>query len=206
MTAARERTGAVVLAGGAARRFGRDKLAESLDGIPLLERAIAAVRPLAATVVVVLAPDDDRRLAADVRVVHDAVAHEGPLVGLGTGLASMPPDISRVVVVGGDMPTLAGSVLARLLDTLDGPALACLADDAAHARPLPMAVRLEEASTAVDDLTLAGERRLRALIGRLGGAVLAVDAWRDLDPEAATLRDVDVPDDLAGRPSRTGSP
>ena len=203
MTAAREGTGAVVLAGGAARRFGRDKLGASFDGVPLLDRAIAAVRPLAATVVVVLAPDDERTLAADVRVVHDTVAHEGPLVGLGAGLASMPTDISRVVVVGGDMPTLAGSVLARLLDTLDGARLACLADDAARARPLPMAVRLEAGIAAVEDLTLAGERRLRALIGRLDGAVLAVDAWRDLDPEAATLRDVDVPDDLPDGPDRT---
>ena len=203
MTAARERTGAVVLAGGASRRFGRDKLAASLDGSPLLDRAIAAVRPIATTVVVVLAPGDDRPLAADVHVVHDVVAHDGPLVGLRTGLTSMPSDISRVVVVGGDMPTLAGSVLARLLDTLDRAPLACLADETARARPLPMAVRLGEAVAAVDDLTLAGERRLRALIGRLDGAVLAVDAWHDLDPEAQTLRDVDVPDDLPGGSGRT---
>ena len=198
MNAARERTGAIVLAGGAARRFGSDKLAASLDGIPLLERAIASVRPLAASVVVVLAPDDERPLATDLIAVHDPVAHEGPLVGLGTGLAAMPEHCARVIVVGGDMPTLTGSVLALLVDTLETAELACLADED-RARPLPMAVRREEGLTAVGDLTSSGERRLRALVERLDGTVLAVDRWRDLDPVMATLHDVDVPGDLPGR-------
>ena len=65
-----------------------------------------------------------------------------------------------------------------------------------------MAIRREEGIAAIHELTLSGERRLRALIGRLDGAVLAIDAWRDLDPDAATLRDVDVPDDLPGGPRR----
>ena len=198
MTAAREGTGAVVLAGGAARRFGRDKLAASLEGMSLLERATAAVRPLASSVVVVLAPDDDRPLAAGLLAVHDAVAHAGPLVGFGTGIAAMPPDVERVIVVGGDMPTLAGPVLARLLDTLGAAALACLVDDEGRARPLPMAVRRAEGMAAVGELTPAGERRLRALIDRLDGVAIPVDAWRDLDPTGATLRDVDVPTDLPG--------
>ena len=108
----------------------------------------------------------------------------------------MPPDVERVIVVGGDMPTLSGPVLARLLDTLGAADLACLADDEGRARPLPMAVRRTEALAAVDELTPAGERRLRALIGRLDGVAIPVDAWRDLDPAGATLRDVDVPTDL----------
>ena len=62
-----------------------------------------------------------------------------------------------------------------------------------------MAVAREAAAAAVDELTLAGERRLRALIDRLDGVALPLAAWRDLDPDGATLRDVDVPDDLLDR-------
>jgi molybdopterin-guanine dinucleotide biosynthesis protein A len=36
-----------ILAGGRSSRFGRDKLAEPIDGQPLLSRVIDAVRPIA---------------------------------------------------------------------------------------------------------------------------------------------------------------
>ena len=49
--------GAVILAGGRSRRFGRDKLAEQIDGRPLLDHAIEAVRPLVSGIVVVVAPE-----------------------------------------------------------------------------------------------------------------------------------------------------
>ena len=37
------RVAAVVLAGGESRRFGTDKLAAVVDGLPLLDRAVAAL-------------------------------------------------------------------------------------------------------------------------------------------------------------------
>ena len=43
MTKEVKRIGAIVLAGGRSSRFGRDKLAESIDGRPLLDRAVEAV-------------------------------------------------------------------------------------------------------------------------------------------------------------------
>ena len=46
----------IVLAGGRSRRFGRDKLAEPVDGRPLLHHAIDAVRPIATEIIVVAAP------------------------------------------------------------------------------------------------------------------------------------------------------
>jgi molybdopterin-guanine dinucleotide biosynthesis protein A len=115
-----ERLGAVVLAGGRSSRFGTDKMRALIDGRPLLDRSIAAVRSVASTVVVVLAPGATRDLPAHVIVASDAQAFEGPLAGLAAGLAAMPPHIERVLVVGGDMPTLSTPVLALLLDAL-GP-------------------------------------------------------------------------------------
>ena len=49
------RVSAVVLAGGRSVRFGRDKLAEPIDGRPLLHHAIDAVRPVAPEIIVVAA-------------------------------------------------------------------------------------------------------------------------------------------------------
>ncbi len=194
--------GAIVLAGGRSSRFGRDKLAEPIDGRPLLDHAIAAVLAVASEVVVVVAPVDARRVPTGVRVVHDDVAFEGPLAGLAVGLAALADDVDGVIVAAGDMPTLSPDVLRLLLDLLDGsPALgAAVLDDGG---PMPMAVRRAAALTACRDLLGAGERRLRALADRLEAAVIPGTTWRTVDPEGLTLRDVDRPSDLS---SGRGSP
>ena len=49
----------IVLAGGAARRFGGDKLAATFEGRTLLEHAVGAVAGLASEVIVVVAPGDE---------------------------------------------------------------------------------------------------------------------------------------------------
>ena len=122
------RIGAVVLAGGRSSRFGRDKLAEPIGGRPMLDHAIEAVRSVASEVVVVAAPNDRRTLPIGVVRVHDREAHQGPLVGLATGLAALEPDIEMVIVVGGDMPALVTTVLGRLVDALSDHEAALLVD------------------------------------------------------------------------------
>jgi len=189
---------AIVLAGGASRRFGRDKLAEPVGGRPLLDLAIDAARAVTPTMVVVLAPGDERRLPADVRAVHDPVAHEGPLAGVLAGLAALASEVDAVVVLGGDMPTAVPAVLGALLDRLDDPAVAAawLADEDGRPRPLPLALRAAPARARARTLLDGGDRRLRALPLALGAVVIDVASWRPLDPGGGTLRDVDVPADL----------
>jgi molybdopterin-guanine dinucleotide biosynthesis protein A len=191
------RIGAIVLAGGRSSRFGRDKLAEPIEGRRMLERAIDAVGQIATDIVVVAAPHSVPMVPAHVVLAHDARAYEGPLAGLATGLASLEPAIERAIVVGGDMPTLVPAVLDRLLDGLEARDLAVLADDAGP-RPLPMAVRRSVAGPAAERLLAAGERRLRALLSEVDLAVIDPATWRADDPSGQSLRDVDVPDDLPG--------
>ena len=198
MSDAPRRVGAIVLAGGRSSRFGRDKLAESIDGRPMLDHAIEAVRSVATDVVVVAAPGGSPVIAAGVTVAHDEQAFEGPLAGLATGLAALDPEIDHVIVVGGDMPTLVPAVLDRQLSLVDRADAVILKDDEGP-RPLPMAVRRSTAQPVADRLLAAGERRLRALLADLD-AVVAIDpkTWRADDPTGETLRDVDVPGDLPG--------
>jgi molybdopterin-guanine dinucleotide biosynthesis protein A len=191
--------GGIVLAGGRSSRFGRDKLAEPIDGRPMLEHAIEAVRAIATDVVVVAAPDASPTVPSGTAVIHDLHAFEGPLAGLATGLAAMDPEVDHVIVVGGDMPTLVPAVLGRLLALVDRADAVILEDDAGP-RPLPMAARRSTVQPVVDRLLAGGERRLRALLAELD-AVVAIDPaiWRADDPTGETLRDVDVPSDLPGR-------
>ena len=194
------RVGAIVLAGGRSSRFGRDKLAEPIDGRPMLEHAIDAVSKVATEVVVVAAPDGAQRIPSGVTLARDRRAFEGPLAGLATGLAAFDPEVEHVVVVGGDMPTLVPAVLARLLDLVDRADAVILEDDPGP-RPLPMATRRSIVQPIADRLLASGERRLRALLADLDAVIaIAPATWRADDPTGETLRDVDVPGDLPGRP------
>jgi molybdopterin-guanine dinucleotide biosynthesis protein A len=192
-----ERVTALILAGGRSSRFGRDKLAEPIDGRTMLDHVVDRVRDVATDVVVVTATGASIDLPSDVEVVHDDRPFEGPLAGLGVGLRAVDPGVERVIVVGGDMPTVVPAVLARLVAALDRREAAMLADDTRE-RPLPMALRRSVASPSVDRLLDDGERRLRALLQHLDVEVIPYETWREDDPAGESLRDVDVPGDLPG--------
>lgn len=196
------RVGAIVLAGGRSRRFGRDKLAEPVDGRPLLDHAIARVLALGpeTDVVVVTAPDAERSAPVPdgVRRASDAVAGEGPLAGLLAGLDALDEDVERVIVVGGDMPDLVPAVLALLLAACD-EADAAVLGGGDRMEVLPMAVRRTPARRMARHLFDAGERRLRAVAAALTATTIAATAWRALDPDGATVHDIDAEGDLRRR-------
>jgi molybdopterin-guanine dinucleotide biosynthesis protein A len=192
-----ERVGAIVLAGGRSSRFGRDKLAEPVGGRPMLDLAIDAVRVVAIDIVVVTAPDGSPTNSPDVAIARDARAFEGPLAGLAAGLAAFDPSVRRAIVVGGDMPSLVPPVLQRMLDELASADVVVLETDDGP-RPLPLAIRPVVVRPVIDRLLAAGERRLRALLTAVRVVALDQATWRQDDPDGASLRDVDVPEDLSG--------
>jgi molybdopterin-guanine dinucleotide biosynthesis protein A len=195
------RVSAVILAGGRSSRFGRDKLAEPLDGRPMLDHVIEAVRLLATEILVVAAPDSNPRLPQGATLVHDPVAFEGPLAGVLVGLGAARESI--VLVVGGDMPALVGAVIESMLQALDAlekpETEAVVLEHDGRGRPLPLVLRREPALAAAQGLFTAGERRLRALPGALATATIPEPAWRTLDRGGHTLRDIDTEEDLPAR-------
>lgn len=199
------RVSAIVLAGGRSSRFGRDKLAEPIDGRPLIHHAIDAVRPFATEVLVVVAPAAAPDVPRDVVLVHDRAAFEGPLAGLLAGLGAAGEVV--VLVTAADMPHLVAEVVERLLAGVaeDGREAAVL-DHAGRARPLPLVVRRDPARVATARLIEAGERRLGALLDALPTTVIAEATWRPLDPGGLSLRDIDTPDDLPGVIRRARGP
>jgi molybdopterin-guanine dinucleotide biosynthesis protein A len=190
----------IVLAGGASTRFGGDKLAAQVGGRTLLELAVAAVASVSTEVLVVVAPGDDRPLpsaAIPVRRIEDPERHGGPLVGLLAGLEVAAEPI--VLVVGGDMPALSPDVLSALIRALEaspGSADAAVLLQRSEPRPLPAVLRNGAATPAARRLLADGERSLRALVRALATRELGEGEWRGLDPEGATLIDVDRPEDL----------
>jgi molybdopterin-guanine dinucleotide biosynthesis protein A len=195
------RTVAIVLAGGAGRRFGSDKLSAPVAGRPMLDHVVETARRIADEVLVVLAPDDERGLPDDVRVVRDARPHEGPLAGLAAGLGSVPGSAALAIVLAGDMPAARPTVLRLLIEAVEDGAAAAVLHDGKTFRPVPAAYAVAPAREAVERLLATGERRLRALPAALDATVVPSTVWRELDPDGMTLRDIDRPGDLDPGPA-----
>jgi molybdopterin-guanine dinucleotide biosynthesis protein A len=103
---------AAIVAGGFARRLdGRDKTALAIGGRSILERQLAAIRPLTDQIFVV-ANDPDRFAGTGLPVFEDLVPGTGALGGIHTALSVATTD--RVLVVACDLPFLTGRFLAYL--------------------------------------------------------------------------------------------
>lgn len=205
MVGATHATG-IVLAGGHATRFGADKLAVPIDGRPLLHHAILAVATVCDEVVVAIGSDGARpRLPDDanvqIRVVRDAVFNGGPLAGLAAGLESAHGRLA--ILVGGDQPSLSPAVLGEMLMWLGQDAGAqldavTLAEDGL-VRPLPAALRVATVRPVVAALLGGETRSLVGLLDHLRVGTLEPERWRLVDPDGASLRDIDVPGDVPQR-------
>ncbi|MCI0582534.1 MAG: molybdenum cofactor guanylyltransferase [Chloroflexi bacterium] len=188
----------IVLAGGRSTRFGTDKLAIEVDGRPLLHHAIEAVAAVAIRVIVVASPGTDPALPAElearVHVVHDPESFGGPLVGLAAALAEADAPIA--LVVGGDMPRMVPLVLRRLVATVGPGRPAVSLEIPGRFHPLPMALDVLAARPAAATVLERGGRALRDLLRELGAISIPAPVWLALDPAAATIVDIDRPEDL----------
>jgi molybdopterin-guanine dinucleotide biosynthesis protein A len=191
----------ILLAGGRSSRFGGDKLAASYRGRPLIDHAVLALAEIATEVLVLVPPVGDAPLTVDpgrgppVRVIRDPEPFGGPLVALLAGLERAAESLA--VVAGGDMPSLAPTVLGAMLRALDNSEHALVAlDFRGRVQPLPLVVRVGSATPIVRRLLGTGERSLRSLLTAGGAARLPEADWRPLDPAAITLRDIDTRADL----------
>jgi len=190
----------LVLAGGAARRMGgADKLALPVDGVPMLDRVLAAARPLCG-VLVAVGPERPTSVPG-VRFAAEATPGGGPVPAIAAGLA-LVPTAEVVLVLAGDLPWLTPADLGLLLSCVSAGAAAAVGVDGDQ-RPVPLLVAYRRA-------VLAGRLVL------LGPNLTGLPAHRLL-PEDATVvalgaratANVNTPEDLliarrgptAGRPA-----
>jgi molybdopterin-guanine dinucleotide biosynthesis protein A len=187
----------ILLAGGASRRFGRPKLVEPLNGVPLFHRPLRALLECCDDVVIVLAPDAPLPPLPDgadrVLFARDEVSYAGPLAGTRVGLERARSQLA--VLVAGDMPGVSKDLLSLMTERI-GMADAVVLHDAQNARPLPAVLRVAPALKLATMLLESGERRLRALVEGLGPEGLPEAVWSRADAIGAWRHDVDVPGDI----------
>lgn len=183
------RLGAVVLAGGTAVRMGGvDKASLDLDGVTLLERALAATGSATEVVVVGRQVPTSREVTW---TVEDPPLG-GPAAGLLAGLDRLGPGVELVMLLAVDMPKVNSGTVARLTwaveaDTaVDG---AVLVDAEGRRQPLAAVYRVAALSAArATDPTEQHGLSVRRLIGDLrlvevptvGDEARDVDTWDDV--------------------------
>jgi molybdopterin-guanine dinucleotide biosynthesis protein A len=112
-------TAGILLAGGRSRRMGGgDKSLVEIGGVPMLARAISALRPQCDALLVSANGDPGRFSAFGLPVVADDVADfAGPLAGILAGLdfaATYVPEARFAVSIATDTPFLPSDLVARL--------------------------------------------------------------------------------------------
>lgn len=173
----------MVLAGGAARRFGGDKMRRAHGGRPLLQHAIEALwHALDDVVVVAKAATSLPPFDVPLWLEPDEPRH--PLAGIGFALERAGG--RSVLALAGDMPTAPAALLQRLaIDRGDAPAVV----PRHHGGPEPLiAVYRPAALPALRAAAEAGAPA-RAAVEALGADWVE---WAD----AAALRSVNRPEDL----------
>lgn len=183
---------ALILAGGAGRRFGGSKLLAALAGAPMIRRVTQRVVQggFAETLVVTGADDAAIHTALagiDVRIIHAPDWAEGMAATLRTGIAGLDPEATGVCVFLGDMPLVPvelAPTLAKAAERAGYAARARHGGEPGH----PAAFT----STAFADLMLLeGDQGANALL-RTRADVAYCDT-----AESGALLDIDTPDDLA---------
>ena len=122
--------GAIILTGGASRRMGTDKAAQLWDGRRAVDLVAELARSVGATVVV-SAGDGEFGLPR----APDPAPRSGPVAGVLAGVALLGDQVSRVLVLAVDAPTIRPEDLAPLL-AAEAPGAAF------EAQPLPMVLDL----------------------------------------------------------------
>jgi molybdenum cofactor cytidylyltransferase len=184
---------ALILAGGAGRRFGGGKLLADLAGAPVIRRVVEAVAEARFAEVVVVTGADDAGIRAalvglDARILHSSDWAEGMAATLRTGIAALAPDAKGVCVFLGDMPLVPVSLCPALTKAAERVGYAARPRrDGKPGHP----VAFTRAAFA-DLLALTGDQGASALLKQRPEAVAYIET-----ADSGVLLDIDTPADLA---------
>jgi molybdenum cofactor cytidylyltransferase len=183
----------LLLASGASRRFGANKLVASLDGRAVVRwSAEALVSAVDATFVVVPAQAEAIRAALrglPVHLVENADAPAGMSSSIRAGVAALPADAEAVVITLADQPLIDGDVIRGVVATwrAAAPETRAVVAEYEDGRGHPA---LFGAPLFAELCTLDGDRGARDLLASLGASVTVVRTT------GARPADVDTPDAL----------
>ncbi|CAA0098784.1 Bifunctional protein GlmU [Starkeya nomas] len=189
------RAAAIVLAAGRGTRMPHaHKLSAPLHGEPLVRRAVTAARASKARPVVVVTGHEAEKVRTalaglDVVFVDNPAFADGLSTSLRAGLAALPEEVDRAVVMLGDMPKVDPALVDRLASAIDpqeGRLIAVPVADGRRGNPVAWARRLFPALMALE-----GDVGARHVIAENADLVVEVPAEGD-----GAFLDIDTRDEL----------
>jgi molybdenum cofactor guanylyltransferase len=187
--------GGIVLCGGQSRRMGHSKAWLRFGSEVMLQRVVRLLGQVVGPIVVVAAPGQDLPdLPETVLVERDPVSDRGPLQGLAAGLGAFPESVELAYATATDVPFLQAAWVTRLVELIDDRDLA-IPEIGGYLHPLAALYRRRTVLPAVEALLEQG--RLRPVFLLEGLDALRIDAsmMACVDPEFATLRNLNTPED-----------
>jgi xanthine dehydrogenase accessory factor len=167
---------AVVLAAGSGSRMGETKPLLLLDGRPLLDHVLAAVRGSRVDdIVVVLGREADRireRVSFDgARLIVNQAYAQGMSTSLKAGIRATNPRTDGFLVVLGDQPFVSSSTLDALIERRDGSGAKILIPTFEGRRGNPV---LLDRSVSEDVSSITGDQGCRAIFDHYPDRILEV--------------------------------
>jgi len=187
---------AAILAGGKGRRMGgRDKASMEFLGVPLIERVLAAVEPLAERVIVV--GGRGYLVHRGIPTVPDRFPGASALGGIVTALAWAGEKVGPaawVACLACDMPFLRRELLEHLW-AVRGDAQAVVPRVSAGYEPL-CALYRTDALEAFEEQLAAGDLRIIPALSRLRLVEVGEETLRRVDPDLRSFLNLNSPEDV----------
>jgi molybdopterin-guanine dinucleotide biosynthesis protein A len=188
------RVAGIVLAGGKSSRMGRPKATLPFGPEVMLQRVVRLLGSVVRPIVVVAAPGQELPpLPAAVLIAYDEHAARGPLEGLLAGLLAAAAQADAAYATSCDVPLLAPAFVSAMIDRLAGNDIAVPVE---NGFPHPLAaVYRTSVIHPVRELLAADQLRPAFLFDRVPTCRVSVEELRPADPQLATLRNLNHPDD-----------
>ena len=170
--------------------MGRDKAGLQLGGQALIERVLAALRPLDCPSFVVARQATDHA-HLDLPVCPDLFPGAGPLGGLCTALQHTATP--ALLLLACDLPFLTAEFLRFLANRL-GPRQALIPHSAEGLQPL-CAVYARSCLPAIENALARGERRMNAFHPEVDLEILEPEEWQAFDPHDLLFSNLNTPEE-----------
>jgi len=193
---------ALILAGGRSRRMGQDKVWMELAGMPLVERVVRRILPVATEVLfsangVAQFEELAGNLPVPARVVADLYPHAGPLAGLHAGLSAARNDL--LLALAGDMPFVNQALIETMIGLAAGydavlPEVPSRRTGEVFREPLHALYR-RSCLPAIDAKLAHGERQVVSFLPDVRVRLVSPEEILRLDPDFRSFFNINSPDD-----------
>jgi len=190
---------AIVLAGGASKRFGYDKGLAPLAGKPLIMHVLDALDMVEEKIVVVSSREQAEKMAKilklDVKIAVDQSELQSPLVGALTGFREACGEYALLLPC--DMPLVSREILALILELCRGKNAVIPRWPNGYIEPLHAAYHVKPALEAAEKVLKERKLDLRSMIGQMRNIrYISTLVFQQFDPQLKMFFNINTPLDL----------